>query len=77
MKHALRLVIGGRQPVTPATTDPAETPQQAEARRLVDAWLDEPSTSVAIAVDDLVRRIAALLAARDGAEPHAAAVRPG
>jgi hypothetical protein len=43
---------------------PPPTPQEAEARRLVDQWIDTPFLDTRCALDDLVARVARALAHR-------------
>lgn len=59
MPAALRLVSGSRRT---AGEPPPPTPQEVEARRLVEGWLDTPFPDTPRAVDDLVARIARALA---------------
>ena len=66
MQRAFTLVIGGRRDgtddVAPA---PPVSPAERDARLLVDAWLDAPYVGLTDSIDDLDRRIAAVLASRD------------
>ena len=68
MERAFTLVIGGRRDAAP-TLDPPRpvSPAERDARALVETWLDAPHGSVAESLDDLVRRVACALAARDPA----------
>lgn len=61
MPAALRLVSGTRGAEAPP---PPPTPQETEARLLVDDWLDTPFADTPHAIDDLVARIAHALAGR-------------
>lgn len=61
MPAALRLVSGTRGIDVPP---PPPTPQETEARRLVDDWLDASFADPTRAVDDLVARVAHALSRR-------------
>ncbi len=67
MLARLELVRRGSTRVTSEPTPPPAPPsaQAVEARRLVDGWLETSFIARGDAVDELVERIAAVLAERD------------
>src|SRR5262249_7092923 len=66
MPPRLQLVRGGPARAPRGPTPPAPpSAHSVEARRLVDGWLATSFIGKGDAVDDLVGRIAAVLAARD------------
>jgi hypothetical protein len=60
MPAALRLVSGARGTDGP----PPPTPQETEARLLVEGWIDTPFPDTRRAVDDLIARVARALTRR-------------
>jgi hypothetical protein len=64
MPAALRLVSGNRR----SAPTPPPTPQEIEARRLVEEWVDTPFGDTRHALDDLVARVAGALG-RHGVKP--------
>jgi hypothetical protein len=78
MPARLELVRRGSARVVSGPTPPPAPPsaQAVEARQLIDGWLKTSFIAKGDAVDDLVERIAAVLAERD-ARPDALAPADG